>query len=74
VVQLEFVLASKTSGKKEVVASAAVGGRIVRSEIRVTTLQTLPSTGSSSAPLIAWGLCIALLGCALQLLKPRLLD
>ena len=64
-VRLEFVLDSAESGKREVIASAATGGRIVRREIRVTAPHTLPVTGTNSASLVISAFFISLLGFAL---------
>ena len=64
-VRLEFVLDSAESGKREVIASAATGGRIVRREIRVTAPQSLPVTGTNSASLAISAFFVSLLGFAL---------
>jgi len=64
-VQLELVLGITSRGKNQVVASAASGGRRATSEIRVTTPQVLPATGSTTAPLVMWGVITTLLGSAL---------
>ena len=65
-VRLELVLGSTSRGKNQVVASAVSGGRSAKSEIRVTTPQVLPATGSTTAPLVMWGVITTLLGCAIS--------
>ena len=65
-VRLELVLGSTSRGKNQVVASAASDGRSAKSEIRVTTPQMLPATGSTTAPLVMWGVITTLLGCAIS--------
>ena len=65
-VRLELVLGSTSRGKNQVVASAASDGRSAKSEIRVTTPQMLPATGSTTAPLVMWGVFTTLLGCAIS--------
>jgi uncharacterized repeat protein (TIGR02543 family) len=63
-VRLEVVLDGASRGQKQVIASAVVGGRSVTSEISVTAPQELPNAGSTSSPLVMWGLFITLLGYA----------
>lgn len=65
-VRLELVLGSTSRGKNQVVASAVSGGLSAKSEIRVTTPQVLPATGSTTAPLVMWGVITTLLGCAIS--------
>jgi LPXTG-motif cell wall-anchored protein len=65
-VRLELVLGNTSRGKNQVVASAASDGRSAKSEIRVTTPQMLPATGSTNAPLVMWGMITTLLGCAIS--------
>lgn len=71
-VRLEVVLDSAASGNKQVVTFAAASGRSVSREIRVNTPQTLPTTGSNSALLVMWGMCLSMMGIAL-LMRRRLL-
>jgi LPXTG-motif cell wall-anchored protein len=63
-VRLELVLGITSRGKNQVVASAASGGRSAKSEIRVTAPQVLPATGSTTTPLVMWGVITTLLGSA----------